>query len=283
MIGHITIVWKKQKSKTCLNKTKLIKILFNTKEMTNEEILEFKTFLAKLYAELFSDPSLEKRVQTLAMIIDTKVESNNLEVQNAKNSLYLDIKYFISVYLRNKRKKNYGYEDYNRDLLLEYVLSPFLSVEQQYRLLVYLKYLLETLSYETAWLSNKIFEKKLKIAKKNKSIKYLLLLSSRNLWTILISILSLYFIECIILLPAPLSCMEWYTFQKVFISSNAFINHLANVITLHFDCIDNSAKISFTTLGLVSLVLWNVVYVVVGVNFLFKNLFASFNVDELEK
>lgn len=136
MIGHITIVWKKQKSKTCLNKTKLIKILFNTKEMTNEEILEFKTFLAKLYAELFSDPSLEKRVQTLAMIIDTKVESNNLEVQNAKNSLYLDIKYFISVYLRNKRKKDYGYEDYNRDLLLEYVLSPFLSVEQQYRLLV---------------------------------------------------------------------------------------------------------------------------------------------------
>ena len=77
--------------------------------------------------------------------------------------------------------------------------------------------------------------------------------------------------------------MEWYTFQKVSISSNAFINHLANVITLHFDCIDNSAKISFTTLGLVSLVLWNVVYVVVGVNFLFKNLFASFNVDELEK
>ena len=52
MIGHITIVWKKQKSKTCLNKTKLIKILFNTKEMTNEEILEFKTFLAKLYAEV---------------------------------------------------------------------------------------------------------------------------------------------------------------------------------------------------------------------------------------
>ena len=136
--------------------------------MTNEEISEFKAFLAKQYAELFSDPSLEKRVQTLAMIIDIKVESNNLDVQNAKNSLYLDIKYFISVYLRNKRKKDYGYEDYNRDLLLEYVLSPFLSVEQQYRLLIYLKYLLETLSYETAWLSNKIFEKKLKIAKKKR-------------------------------------------------------------------------------------------------------------------
>ena len=167
--------------------------------------------------------------------------------------------------------------------MLEYILSSNLSIEKQYRLLTYLKYLLETLSYETAWLSEKIFDKKLRLAKKQKSIKYLLLLSSRNLWSILISILSLYFIECIILLPAPLSCMEWYTFQKVTISSNIFINHLANVITLHFDCIDNSAKISFSTLGLVSLVLWNVVYVVVGVNFLFKNLFASFNVDELEK
>lgn len=30
--------------------------------MTNEEISEFKAFLAKQYAELFSDPSLEKRV-----------------------------------------------------------------------------------------------------------------------------------------------------------------------------------------------------------------------------
>lgn len=251
--------------------------------MTNEEISEFKTFLAKQYAELFSCPSLEKRVQMLAIIIDAKLGSNNLDVQNAKNSLYLDIKYFISVYLCNKRKKDYGYEDYDKELLLEYILSSNLSIEKQYRLLTYLKYLLETLSYETAWLSEKIFDKKLRLAKKQKSIKYLLLLSSRNLWSILISILSLYFIECIILLPAPLSCMEWYTFQKVTISSNIFINHLANVITLHFDCIDNSAKISFSTLGLVSLVLWNVVYVVVGVNFLFKNLFASFNVDELEK
>lgn len=251
--------------------------------MTNEEISEFKAFLAQQYADLLSCPSLEKRVQMLAIIIDAKVGSNNLDVQNSKNSLYLDIKYFISVYLRNKRKKDYGYEDYDRELLLEYVLSSSLSVEKQYKLLVYLKYLLETLSYETAWLSGKIYEKKLKLAKEKQSIKFLLLLSSRNLWTILISILSLYFIECIILLPAPLSCMEWYTFQKVSISSNAFINHLANVIILHFDCIDNSAKISFTTLGLVSLVLWNVVYVVVGVNFLFKNLFASFNVDELEK
>lgn len=251
--------------------------------MDNEEILELKTFLAQQYADLFSSPSLEKKVQTLTIIIDTKLESNNLDVQNAKNSLYLDIKFFISVYLRNKRKKDYGYEDYDRELLLEYVLSSNLSVEKQYKLLVYLKYLLETLSYETAWLSGKIFEKKLKLAKEKKSIKFLLLLSSRNLWTILISILSLYFIECIILLPAPLSCMEWYTFQKVPISSNAFINHLANVITLHFDCIDNCAKISFTTFGLVALVIWNVVYIVIGVNFLFKNLFSSFNFDELEK
>lgn len=167
--------------------------------------------------------------------------------------------------------------------MLGYVQSSNLSVEKQYRLLVYLKYLLETLSYETAWLSKILFEKKLKLAKEKKSIKYLLLLSSRNLWTILISILVLYIIECIILLPAPLPCMEWYAFQKAPISSNAFFNHLANVITLHFDCVDNSAKISFTTLGLAFLVIWNFVYVVIGVNFLFKNLFATFNVDELEK
>lgn len=73
--------------------------------MENEKISELKAFLAKQYADLFKCPSLEKKAQMFAIIIDTKVESNNLDVQNAKNSLYLDVKCFLSVYLRNKRRK----------------------------------------------------------------------------------------------------------------------------------------------------------------------------------
>lgn len=251
--------------------------------MTNEETIRLKTFLSSQYAELYGRCTLEKRVQILSIIIETKLDANDLNVQNSKNSLYLDVKYFISAYLRNKRTKDFGYEDYDKELLIRFIQFSSLSIEKQYRLLVYLKYMLETFSYETAWLSKMMFEKKLALAKKENKIKYCLLLSSRNLWTILGSILLLYIIECVILLPAPLTCMEWYSFQKNGISDNAFLNHLANVITLHFDCIKNSANISFTTLGLISLVCWKVVYVVLGVNFLFKNLFASFNVDELEK
>lgn len=251
--------------------------------MTDEEITQVKTFLASQYEELYNRCSLEKRVQILSIIIEIKLGSHDIIVQNSKNSLYLDIKHFVSAYLRNKRNKDFGYEDYNKNLLINLIQSSSLSLEKQYRLLAYLKYILETLSYETDWLSNIMFEKKLGLAKETNKIKYCLLLSSRNSWTILCSIFLLYIIECLILLPAPLSCMEWYTFQKVPISSNVFINHLVNVLTLHFGCVGNSAKISFTTLGLLFFVLWNVAYIVIGVNFLFKNLFASFSFDELEK
>lgn len=116
--------------------------------MTDEEITQVKTFLASQYEELYNRCSLEKRVQILSIIIEIKLGSHDIIVQNSKNSLYLDVKHFVSAYLRNKRNKDFGYEDYNKNLLINLILSSSLSLEKQYRLLAYLKYILETLSYE---------------------------------------------------------------------------------------------------------------------------------------
>lgn len=57
--------------------------------MENEKISELKAFLAKQYADLFKCPSLEKKAQMFAIIIDTKVESNNLDVQKYKKFIIL--------------------------------------------------------------------------------------------------------------------------------------------------------------------------------------------------
>lgn len=58
------------------------------------EILEY---LAELYNEIGHHCPKEKQVQLLALIIDIK--RNNLQIINSKNSLYLDVKNFIFVYL----------------------------------------------------------------------------------------------------------------------------------------------------------------------------------------
>lgn len=244
---------------------------------------EIKTFIQSQYGDFYSNNSIEKKVQILSVIIDSKIDSNDQTIVNLKNSLYLDLKRFVSLYLRNKRRKDFGYEDYNKNLLLEYVKCPWLTIEQQFRLLSYTQYLLETLSYESTWLNIHYRKLQLELAKEKNIVKYILLLSSWNIWTIIISIFILYFIECLILLPAPFHFMEWYSLQKVTLSSNCFINHLVNVLSLHFSCIDNSAKVSFTAPGILALVCWNLLYIVVGVNFLFKNLLSNFDVDKLEE
>lgn len=244
---------------------------------------ETKDFLCSQYAEFYSNSSREKKVQILSVIIDTKKDSHSQDIVNVKNSLYLDLKRFISLYLRSKRRKDFGYEDYNKELLLEYIKCPLLTTEQQFRLLSYTQYLLESLSYEASWLNIHFRRLQLKLAKEKHKVKYLLLLSSRNVWTMFLSILILYAIECFILLPAPFQFMGWYSFQKEPISSNSFINHLVNVLSLHFSCVVNSAKVSFTAPGMFALVCWNFLYIVIGGNFLFKNLFSSFDVDKLEE
>ena len=239
------------------------------------EILEY---LAELYNEIGNGCPKEKQVQLLALIIDVK--RDNTVISNSKNSLYLDVKKFISVYLRNKRVKDYGYEEYDHNLIQTYIMNSNFSDEQKLKLLVYTRYLLSSLSYEYDWLESLIKSVRLKLAYAKHKIKWIFLLSSWNSLTLLASILIIFTVECLFLLPAPAECMAVCTITPVHYSNCSFLNHLLNVISLHFDCIENSAKIEFNAWGIVGLVLWRLLYIIVCVNFLFKNLFSNFEVDD---
>lgn len=237
-----------------------------------------KEYIAGIYDEIEAGCPREKYVQLLTLIIDIKRE--NTEISDSKNSLYLDVRKFISVYLRNKRVKDYGYEDYDSNIIRTYIMDSGFDDEQKLKLLVYTRYILSSLSYEYDWLEKHIKKVRLKLAYKKHKIKWILLLSSWNSFTLLCSILIIFVAECLLLAPAPFECMSVCTITPVHYSDCLLFNHVLNVISLHLDCIDNSAKIEFNSWGIVGLVFWNILYIIVCVNFLFKNLFSKFEVND---
>lgn len=239
------------------------------------EILEY---LAELYNEIGRHCPKEKQVQLLALIIDIK--RNNLQIINSKNSLYLDVKNFIFVYLHNKRIKDFGYEDYDSELIRDYIMNSNFNDGQKFKLLLYTRNLLSSLSYEYDWLEKHLKRVRLNLAFKNHKFKWILLLSSWSPLTLIISILIIFIFECLFLLPAPAPWMSVCTIIPVHYSDCSFFNHILNVVSLHFDCIENSAKVEFHSWGIVGLVFGNLLYIIICVNFLFKNLFSNFEVDD---
>ena len=216
-------------------------------------------YLAELYNEIGHGCPKEKQVQLLALIIDIK--RDNTKIINSKNSLYLDVKKFISVYLRNKRAKDYGYEDYDSDLIRSYIMYPGFNDEQKLKLLNFTRYLLSSLSYEYDWIESPIKRIRLKLAFAKHKFKWILLLSSWNSLTLIASILVLFALECLLLLPAPTPWMSICTITPAHYSDCSFFNHILNVISLHFDNIENSAKIEFNSWGLIGFVFWNLIYI----------------------
>lgn len=237
-----------------------------------------KEYIAELYEKLISGCSKEKYVQLLTLIIDIKREYP--EISDSKNSLYLDIKKFIYEYLHNKRRKDYGYEEYDYNIIKGYIYCSGFNEEQKLKLLIYTRYILSSLSYENEWIESHIKKVRLKIAFKKHKLKWLLILSSWNSITLLASILILFGVECVLLLPAPFEWMEVCTITPVHYTDCSFFNHVLNVISLHFDCIENSAKVKFSSWGIVGLLFWSFLYIMVCVNFLFKNLFSNFEVND---
>lgn len=239
-------------------------------------MIEIKEYLAQLYDRLGTKVSEENQIQIVTLIIDIKRE--NPEISNSKNSLYLDVKKFISLYLRNKRLQDYGYEEYNYLLIRDYIMGSGFNSKQKLKLLVYTRYLLLSLSYEYGWVEPLIKKASLELSFRERKLSFILQISSWNSFTLLLSILFIYILECILLLPAPISCMSVCTLIPVHYSDCSISNHMLNVLSLHFSCISNSAKIEFNSLGIVFFALWNMLYAIVCVNFLFKNLFSKFEV-----
>lgn len=195
------------------------------------------------------------------------------------HSLYNDYKNFILLYLEAKEEKDFQYDDINLKILVSKLQG--IDPERKLKLLNYLNSKLKITGHDYLCESCKeyIHECELNVPFDKKSVKawmkYILLLSSVSLKHILISLLLLYVIFVIILLPAPLPFMELFKVQYKDFSNYFIVNHLFNVLRLLFDFEKSMEVMPINWIGVILAILGKVIFITLIAHFLVKKLTAK--------
>ena len=235
--------------------------------------------MANSFNELIARESIlidkqEHSYQKLGIVfnlIELKIQSSK---ESDKKDIFIYLKKMINFYIDSIDETYFGYydnNDENSNKLLEKI--AYVSVEEQLNLIDFLQRRLRIAGFIK---ESEVFDKnredlklRLLLRKKYKNIfKILGYISTRNLFSLFISILLIYLIYTTMLLPAPLKSMELFqlTYQKY--SSNFLINHFSNTL-LSFCQIDSRFSIipnSF--LGVVVLIIMKLSILVLLFNFL---------------
>lgn len=227
--------------------------------------------IEQLYDDLGED--LTVNTQLYETIIETK--HNNTQLIDVNQSLYSDIKGWCYNYISSKHEKDYGYDVYERKKIVEKINDKHLSNGQKLSLILYIRWILSRFNDDGAWLDKKSMEYKLAILKKENKLKYLLVLSASSKWRCIKTILLFFFIELVVLMPAPFKWMEVFRLQTVNYSDYEWLNHIVNVLALRINWIEGPTLVCQNWCGVLMCGLWMLVYIVFVVNILFNNIFSK--------
>ena len=142
-----------------------------------------QNYLDNLYNNLYRRLSYATKAQLIYTIIEVK--QNYPELKDRKQSLYLDVKRFLYNYIENRKRKDYGYDLYKKDLFISLIKNNGSSLEQQYLLFNYLKRIFDGAYFDSEWIETEFLQIKLKIFKHSNKLKYVLLWSSQSIRNIL--------------------------------------------------------------------------------------------------
>lgn len=213
------------------------------------------------------------------------IQLKRSDVSNCEfgNSIYLDAKNFISVYINSVEDRDLGYDIIDTNKIIK-CINLCGNTQEQYRLAQNAYRLLKTKGFEdeSCILKKTINSKKTELIKKspfctNKYIKLLLHLSTYNLYTIILAISFIFFISFIVLLPAPFA--NWQIFHITYhhYSNSFIINHFINILTNVFG-IESTFKIETNSLfGILSIITIKLFYLVFIVNYLYKKVIDILN------
>lgn len=212
-----------------------------------------------------------------------QIKKNNPSLCNVGNSIYIDAKRFISIYIRSVEERDLGYDIIDTNKILKCINligdthEQLLLAQNTYRLL-------KTSGFdeESKKLKKIINSKKTNLIKNQsyyfgKYLKLLLHLSTYNIFTILSTISFLFLISFIVLLPAPFENWQYFkviyhTYSDIFI-----INHFVNVLTNVFG-IESNFKIETGSLfGIFSIITIKLFYLIFIVNYLYKKVIDILN------
>lgn len=220
------------------------------------------------------------KAQGLTTIIEIK--QNNPHLANYRNSMYLDTKMMLAHYIQSRDEKDYGYDQLDCDFIKKHIEQDYLTERQQLSLYGKAAACLKIIGEDVEWTQERELEIRLKIFKKeNNWIKFVIVWSGKTKINSLMTLLALFVVECIVLLPISDEEHALFVFTEDRYCNNPIINHIANVLALRLEWIAGPELHCLSWIGVAMVFIWLVIYLVFVANILFKNLFKHIDIYEI--
>jgi hypothetical protein len=242
--------------------------------------MDIEVKISNLY-DLISQKESEKHIvsELLFTIIQLKALKPNLY----ERTIYQDSKLFISTYISSIEERDLGYDIINTDKINR-CINFINNVDEKYRLLNYAHRILKNNNYEeeSIIIKNSLNKIKTKLLVDSKYYfgKYfhiLMHLSSYSFWTLSLTIVSLFFITYIVLLPAPFeNCSIFIITYKTY-STNFLVNHFINLISCLFDVNGNCQIATSSVVGVLLMIFIKLLYIVFIANYFYQKIIDFIN------
>lgn len=232
-----------------------------------------------------------RRLNSLATADDKFHSLNNiislkkLINYNGHDSIYLDFKRYLRLYIEAVENKDSGYD--NVDVLRVSTKLSGIVILDQISLLKFFKKILLTNGYtdEANECEQAIHKLKISFYQANKSFKnyckLIALWSSVSVSRLIVLLFTFYVITSLFLMPAYFESLEFFKINYADLSSNNLINHLLNILTLFFDLESNCIKIEANNgFAIILIILAKVIYITVLINFLTMKLINFIKINE---
>jgi hypothetical protein len=144
----------------------------------------------------------------------------------------------------------------------------------------YARVLYEKHGYETVFIERKVDKLKTLIAFDERHyLKFLLLLSSYNVWTLFLSYMLFVFIVLIVLLPAPYDEFSIIDVNLHEFTQSTLKNYMLNTLAIVSGSDFGQTVVPTGIRGMLLLIIGKVIFYLLIVNFILKKLEAYFKID----
>ena len=195
-----------------------------------------------------------------------------------KQPLYLDVKQFLYSYIDAVGGADFGYDFLSEPKIQEAISG--LSANEQVAIYRYLCHLYVQRGYDTEPVREMASSAKLQLALKERAyLRYLLLLSSRNIMSLILSYLLFVLVVFVMLLPAPIEQVHFLDTDMAVMCDSFWLNHMMNILALFCGIDDFGPRI--IPVGIVGMLLYLagiIVYFLLIANFIVRKIGDLINV-----
>lgn len=206
------------------------------------------------------------------------IKDNYKVFSSYKKPLYLDVKTFITEYLKAFMTEDYGYDIPNNEKLLNAINS--LPYKEQIAMCRFARKSYEEYGYDTAFLDTKINDLQMRVARdEHQYLLYLLKWSGSNVKTLLISYALFVFVVYVVLLPSPFAWMGVLHVEITEFVANPIVNHLINTLAVVSGSDFAPMVFPNSLLGMLLIIFGKIMFYLLIVNFVVKKITDLFSFE----